>query len=167
MSSHPDLIRSSVTRFGKNSPLRQSFKWLWQIWKGPLSIWQHFEHILAKSYWAKFQCCKWPNIENVIKPSGHPDQIRKIQPAWKIENRWCTIATYLQLSNQGITGLVTIRSGSGCLVNKVKTNTLWRTNFSIYFRPILFTYLLGFEHMAITRSCVLKFEPKKSPVFFS
>ena len=38
------------------------------ILKRPLSIWKIFEHTLASalSYWANFQCCKWPNIEKVI-----------------------------------------------------------------------------------------------------
>ena len=42
-----NLPNSSVTRFGKISPLRQNFKQLWQILKGALSIWQNFEHTLA------------------------------------------------------------------------------------------------------------------------
>ena len=24
-------------------------------------------------YWAKFNFCKWPNIEKIVKPSGHAD----------------------------------------------------------------------------------------------
>ena len=48
-----------VTRFGKILPF-------WLIFNGLFgSIWQIFEHTLAKVifYWAKFHCCKWPNIK--------------------------------------------------------------------------------------------------------
>ena len=38
------FLACSVTRLGENSPLKQNLKPLWQILKGPLSIWQILEH---------------------------------------------------------------------------------------------------------------------------
>ena len=70
MSQHFGLVGqlTSVIRFGEISPLGQNFKRLWQMLKGPLIIWQHFEHTLPNSlcYWVNFQCCNWPNIEKLI-----------------------------------------------------------------------------------------------------
>ena len=73
-----------MTRFGVISPLRQNFNRPWQVLKGPLSIFQNFEHTLAITlcYWAKFQCCKWPNIERVIKSSGHTGSQLYLQKAF-------------------------------------------------------------------------------------
>ena len=61
-------IAVSVTKFGEISPLGQNVKQLWQMFKGPLSIWQNFEHTWANFLrdWVNFQCCNWPNIEKVI-----------------------------------------------------------------------------------------------------
>lgn len=41
--------------------------------KGWFSIWLNFRTDFAKFllYWAKVQCCEWPNVKNVILPSGH------------------------------------------------------------------------------------------------
>ena len=54
---------TSVTKFLKSMAL---------YWR-PNSIWQHFEHILTNylCFWANINDCKWPNIEHLIKPSGH------------------------------------------------------------------------------------------------
>ena len=66
-------FKISVTRFGEISPLWQNFRNLWPFIEGQNSIWQHFEHILANYWccWANVNCCKWTNIEHIIKPSGH------------------------------------------------------------------------------------------------
>ena len=37
-------------------------------------------------FWAKFPFSKWPNIETIIQPSGHTDNIKKIDSLKK--NRW-------------------------------------------------------------------------------
>ena len=58
----------SVNRFGKITSL-------WQVYEGLFCIWQNSEPTLAKLSCnrAIFHCCKWPNIERIIKPSGHTD----------------------------------------------------------------------------------------------
>ena len=58
-------ILSSVTRFGKISPLWQKITSLWQILSGLFLFWQNAEPPLADlwHYWTNFPCCKWPNIE--------------------------------------------------------------------------------------------------------
>ena len=52
---------TSVTRFVEIQPLWQIFKNTWQfIW-----FWAKFSSHTGR-IWAKFHCCKWPNIENTI-----------------------------------------------------------------------------------------------------
>ena len=56
---------TSVTIFGEISPLWQNFTSLWQLFGGLFLIWQNSQPTLVNllHYWAKFHCCKWPNIE--------------------------------------------------------------------------------------------------------
>ena len=69
----PHRPSDSVTRFDKNLPLWRNFIYLWKNIEGYERIWQHFEPLLANflCFWANANCCKWPNIEHLIKPSGH------------------------------------------------------------------------------------------------
>ena len=55
---------SSVTRFGKISPLWQLFTSLWHIFDSLFLIWQNAYRAFANLwyFWANFHCCKWPNI---------------------------------------------------------------------------------------------------------
>ena len=68
-------IVGSVNRFGEISPLWRYFINIWPFIDGLDSIWQQFEHLLANylCFRANGNCCKWPNIEHIIKPSGHTD----------------------------------------------------------------------------------------------
>ena len=63
----------SVTIFDVFSPLWLTIIVLWPFRRCVFSIWQNFELILANfiCYWANFNCCKWPNTEQTIYPSGH------------------------------------------------------------------------------------------------
>ena len=56
-------LSSNVTRFGEISPLWLNFKSLGQIFLGLFSIWQNFDHTVAKMFYylACFHCCRWPN----------------------------------------------------------------------------------------------------------
>ena len=72
----PDWTGFSVTRFGEIPPLRQNFKNLRQFLRFSLgSVGQNFEPTFANlfNYLANFHCSKWPNIEQIIKPSSHTD----------------------------------------------------------------------------------------------
>ena len=64
-----------MTRFGKIPTLRQNFQALRQFFEGLISVGQNFEPTLANLlyYLANFHCSKWPNIEQIIYPSGHTD----------------------------------------------------------------------------------------------
>ena len=77
-STNPSFIKStiSVTRLGKILPLCRNFKSLKQIYQDSFSIWQNFEHTWAilLCYWAKFHCCKWPNIEKNLSIWSHCQQ---------------------------------------------------------------------------------------------
>ena len=53
-----EWIMTSVTRFGKISPLWQNFTSLWQISGGLFIIWQ-----IVEPKFGDFYQCKWPNIE--------------------------------------------------------------------------------------------------------
>ena len=53
------LVDSSLTRFGRSFAL---FKSIWQLLN-------YVGNLLF--YCAKFPCCKWPNIDEIIYPSGH------------------------------------------------------------------------------------------------
>ena len=65
---------TSVTRFGEISPLCPRFKKHLQFLNIFLALciipnfWQFF-----LSFWANFNCCKWPSFEQIIQPSGHTD----------------------------------------------------------------------------------------------
>ena len=39
-------------------------------------------------YWANVNFCKWPNIENIIKPSGHTGLFRDVKSIEKIVENW-------------------------------------------------------------------------------
>ena len=63
------LLTGSVTRFGEFSPLWVTIIVLWPFWKCTFSIWQNFFWLILANficYWADFNCCKWPNIEQTI-----------------------------------------------------------------------------------------------------
>ena len=62
------IVGSSVTRFGKFSPLWKFCKGLWQNVKGLFTTWENFEPTSANflCHWTNFHCCKWPNIKKVI-----------------------------------------------------------------------------------------------------
>ena len=62
---------SSVTRFGKISPLRPYFKLSLAFLEQLFSIWQNCEPILTNILYfgANFHCSKQPNIEKVMQPS--------------------------------------------------------------------------------------------------
>ena len=49
------------------------------ISEGIFSTWQYFEPTLEDflCYWVNFLCYKWPNIEQIIWPSGHTKLISK------------------------------------------------------------------------------------------
>ena len=68
-----DGQETSVTRFGKISPLWHNFCKLWPFWKSSFNSWEHFEFTLAKFifFWANLQCLKWPNNMQIIQQSGH------------------------------------------------------------------------------------------------
>ena len=55
---------SSVTGFGKNSPLWQNLKSLWQYFEGLFNFWHNLEFTLAniECHWASLHLCKSPNI---------------------------------------------------------------------------------------------------------
>ena len=60
----------SVTRFGGISP----------IWRNFINLWPFIEGNILNLFWqtiyafgANVNCCKWPKIEHIIKPSGHTD----------------------------------------------------------------------------------------------
>ena len=66
-----------MTRFGKISPLWQKIKVFGNLGEGLFSIRQNIEHCLANiccRYWQIFHCSKWPNIEQILQPSGHSDK---------------------------------------------------------------------------------------------
>ena len=58
-----------MTRFAKISPPWQSFKSLWQYFKGLFIIWQKLEHTLA-NFFAIGLLFKWQKIEQITKTSG-------------------------------------------------------------------------------------------------
>ena len=70
-----DHNTTSVTRFGEISPLWQYFKSLGQFCTGLFRVKQNFEPTLANLLCslANFGCSKRPNIEQLIKPSGHTE----------------------------------------------------------------------------------------------
>ena len=53
-------------------PFATSFKSLWQFYL-ILQLAKFLTCFFANnvSHWANFYCCKWPNIEQIIQPSGH------------------------------------------------------------------------------------------------
>ena len=87
-----NYITRSVTRFGEFSPLWQKFTNIWQIFDSLFLIWQNAEHTSENLwyYWANFHCCKWPNIEKIIQPSGHTDHT-KLRISHSVE--WTDIKT--------------------------------------------------------------------------
>ena len=52
---------------------------LWAFLEGLFSIWQNVEPTVANNlcYWANFCCSKYPNLEQIIWPSGHTDSEMK------------------------------------------------------------------------------------------
>ena len=64
---------SSVTRFSEISPLWQNIKKTLAILEGSFSVWKNIQPTLVKCCckFGNFQCCKWPNIVQIIQPSGH------------------------------------------------------------------------------------------------
>ena len=64
---------ASVTRFGEISPFWKKYLTVFGNFSKVLfRIWNYFERAWAKNcHRAKFHCCKWPNIEKLIYPSGH------------------------------------------------------------------------------------------------
>ena len=88
--SLPTRSTISVTRFDRISTLWQNFISLWPFFDGLLSNKQNFEPTLSNFVcsWANLHCCKFPNTEQIIKPSGHTvhdthtDDIPKIPLLW-------------------------------------------------------------------------------------
>ena len=62
-----------MTRFGLISPLWLNFIVFGQSFEGLLRIWPNIKRALAKivDFWTNFNCCKWPNIQKSLWPSGH------------------------------------------------------------------------------------------------
>ena len=63
----------SVIRFRIIQPLWQNFKSALKLMMVYFVFQQHFEPTLPNclSHCVNFHCCKWPNIERKIWPSGH------------------------------------------------------------------------------------------------
>ena len=63
---------SSVTRFGKVCHFGEILK-MWPFSEGSNSDWPNYVLTLAWfiCYLANFHCCEWPNIIQIIQPSGH------------------------------------------------------------------------------------------------
>ena len=57
-------------------PLWHNFKTLSQYFEGLVSVGQNFEPTLANIwyYLANFHCSKWPNIKQIMYPSGRTDR---------------------------------------------------------------------------------------------
>ena len=64
-----------MTRFGEIPPLWQNFKTLRQCFESSVGVGQNFEPTLANLiyYLTNFDCSKWPNIKQLIWPSGHTE----------------------------------------------------------------------------------------------
>ena len=69
------LMLNSVARFGKIPTLWQNFKTLRQYFESLVSVGQNFKSTLANIFYylSNFHWSKWPNIKQIIQPSGHTD----------------------------------------------------------------------------------------------
>ena len=61
-----------MTRFGEIPPPSEKFG---PFLEGLFCVGQNVEPTWGKFlfFWAKFHCCIWPNIEQIIWSSGHTD----------------------------------------------------------------------------------------------
>ena len=67
------FVQQSAHKCDQILTICQNYKSCFQFWKGLFSIWKKFERTLAnlKWFWANFHRSKWPNIEEINRPSGH------------------------------------------------------------------------------------------------
>ena len=76
LSTYPtenSCCRQCETRFDEFLPLLQNFKCLWEFVEGLISIWHNSNQLrqILVNYLVNLPRCKWPNIEQIIWPSGH------------------------------------------------------------------------------------------------
>ena len=64
-------VTTSVTRFAKISPLWQKNKVFGQLFMLINYLAQFGTYFGSFCYWTNSHCCKWPNTEHIIWPSGH------------------------------------------------------------------------------------------------
>ena len=67
------MAAASVTRFGEIPPLWQKFIILRQFLEGLVGVGQNLKPTLVNllNYLGIFHWSKWPNIKQIILPSGH------------------------------------------------------------------------------------------------
>ena len=64
----PDILAWSNFSIQGSYQIWRNFKGIWQFFHGLFSVWHNFEPTCAKNY-----CKKWPNISQIMYPSGQTD----------------------------------------------------------------------------------------------
>ena len=94
--------KSSVTRLGKLLPLWQNFESRWPFLRVYLVLCQNFEPTFVKNwcFWANCHCCKQPNVEQIIEPSGHSELEEKFRFSSPNNNNNCILYSRLLRENE-------------------------------------------------------------------
>ena len=84
-----DRKRLKYIKYSQCGQIWRNFATLAKLYKSLAiyeGLWEHFEPLLVNylCFWANTNCCKWPNIEHVIKPFGHTEYI---PPTQNLTNR--------------------------------------------------------------------------------